>query len=274
MSKIVYHCLSYPDSSDIEEIKSALDAREWDYCISPLHDKDVYKDTTENHKEGDFKKAHYHIMVGFAKSPPDYKTWSQSMRDLGCVPPPTGSQGIVQDPETEQEYFDHTDDKSLSDPSKATYNPDDRVFSVNWNVQKYITYLDKRKSKKDDSSSDISFIYSAIIDNDISDFNSLFLFIQKNQPSLLSVVSSRAYCFNTILRERRMKKLDFSNERIERLMELNDDLQRACDKYQNDLTFCLSCARILYQRKTGETVTPDMDDLCKILSYLSSVTEL
>ena len=46
MAKGAYTFLSYPDSSNLDDIKAALEAFNWDYCISPLHDKDKKEDGT------------------------------------------------------------------------------------------------------------------------------------------------------------------------------------------------------------------------------------
>jgi hypothetical protein len=78
MAKGAYTFISYPESSDIEKIKIALDSANWDYCISPLHDKDKKED-------GTIKKAHYHWIVGFRRKIPDYKQFKSYIKEVGGV---------------------------------------------------------------------------------------------------------------------------------------------------------------------------------------------
>lgn len=78
MAKGAYTFLSYPESSDIEKIKAALDSYNWDYCISPLHDKDKKED-------GTLKKPHYHWIVGFRRKIPDYKLFKSALKEVGGV---------------------------------------------------------------------------------------------------------------------------------------------------------------------------------------------
>ena len=68
MAKGAYTFVTYPESSDIEKVKVALDSAGWDFEISPLHDKDVKRDGTG--------KKHYHIIVVFGAKFPNIMTLS------------------------------------------------------------------------------------------------------------------------------------------------------------------------------------------------------
>lgn len=59
-----YATVVYIESAP-ENWKKILDETMIEALISPLHDKDVYEEDTEDHKKGDLKKPHYHVMLSF-----------------------------------------------------------------------------------------------------------------------------------------------------------------------------------------------------------------
>ena len=70
--KKTFKFLSYPESSDIDWLKADFDSHGWAWAVSPLHDKDIYQDDSDTHHKGDLKKPHYHWLIGFEKSPPNF----------------------------------------------------------------------------------------------------------------------------------------------------------------------------------------------------------
>ena len=174
MAKGAYTFIAYPESSDIEEIKGALEASNWDYEISPLHDKDKNEDGTE-------KKPHYHIIVGFRRKVPEYKEFKARIKEVGGVVPPY-NQCIVHDVEELDKYMSH-DENCKSADGKAIYNEEDIYRSETWDVSAYITYTDRREKKSEKAKKSLQEIivycsktkcsFSELIDNFINDGDTL-----------------------------------------------------------------------------------------------------
>lgn len=95
----------YPDSAPADW-KEKLDQLHVAAFISPLHDKDV-------NPNGEFKKAHYHVLVMF-EGPKDYDTQVKPIFDeIGAV-----GREIVNSARGYARYLCH-----LDNPEKATYSP-------------------------------------------------------------------------------------------------------------------------------------------------------
>ena len=184
MAKGAYTFEAYPESSDIEEIKHYLDSANWDYEISPLHDKDLKED-------GTLKKPHYHIIVGFRRKVPEYKDFKSRMKELGGVVPPYNL-CIVHDIEELDKYLYH-DENCESADGKALYNEEDVFRSETWDISAYITYTDKREKKSENAKKALREIicyisktkcsYSELVDNYIEDGDTL------------GVIMTNAYAF-------------------------------------------------------------------------------
>lgn len=172
MAKGAYTFLSYPESSDIEKIKIALDSYNWDYCISPVHDKD--------HKEdGTLKKPHFHWIVGFRRKIPNYKDFKSNIKEVGGV---VGlyNDTIVHDIETLYLYLTHENESA---EGKEIYNAEDIFHSETWDIQSYITYTDKREKKSENAKKALREIicycsktkcsFSGLVDNFVEDSDTL-----------------------------------------------------------------------------------------------------
>lgn len=174
MAKGAYSFLSYPESSNIEEIKVALDSANWDYEISPLHDKD-------KNEKGEYKKAHYHWIVGFRRKIPEYKEFKSYIKEVGGVVP-LYNECIVHDIEELDKYLYH-DENCESADGKALYNEEDVYRSETWDISAYITYTDKREKKSENAKKALREIicyisktkcsFSELVDNFIEDGDTL-----------------------------------------------------------------------------------------------------
>lgn len=189
MAKGAYTFLAYPESSDIEEIKLAFDSSNWDFEISPLHDKDKDKD-------GNLKKPHYHIIVGFRRKVPEYKDFKSRVKELGGVVPPY-NECIVHDIEVLDSYLPH-DENCKSAEGKALYNEEDIYRSETWDIQSYITYTDKREKKSQKAKESLREIivycsktkcsFSELVDNFVED------------SETLGVIMSNAYAISQYIK--------------------------------------------------------------------------
>lgn len=174
MAKGAYTFLSYPDSSNIEDIKTALDSANWDYEISPLHDKD-------KNDKGEYKKAHYHWIVGFRRKVPEYKEFKSYIKEFGGVVPPYND-CVVHDIEELDSYLPH-DESCKSADGKAIYDEENIYRSETWDVSAYITYTDRREKKSEKAKKSLQEIivycsktkcsFSELVDNYINDGDTL-----------------------------------------------------------------------------------------------------
>lgn len=174
MAKGAYTFEAYPESSNIEEIKEFLDSANWDYEISPLHDKDSKEDGTP-------KKPHYHIIVGFRRKVPEYKDFKSHIKEYGGVVPPYNL-CIVHDIEVLDKYLYH-DENCESAEGKAFYNEEDVFRSETWDISAYITYTDKREKKSENAKKALREIicycsktkcsFSELVDNFVEDSDTL-----------------------------------------------------------------------------------------------------
>ena len=187
MAKGAFTFLSYPESSDIEKIKVVLDSANWDFCISPVHDKD--------HKEdGTLKKPHYHWIVGFRRKIPDYKEFKSYIKDVGGV---VGKYNdtIVHDVEALYLYLTHENESA---EGKEIYNAEDIFHSETWDIQGYTTYTDKREKKSEKAKKSLQEIilyisktkcsFSELVDNYIEDGDTL------------GVIMTNAYALNSYIK--------------------------------------------------------------------------
>ena len=189
MAKGAYTFLAYPESSNIEKIKVALDSANWDYEISPLHDKDLDND-------GNLKKPHYHIIVGFRRKVPEYKDFKSYVKEYGGVCPPY-NKCIVHDIEELDSYLPH-DENCESAEGKAKYNEEDIYRSETWDISSYTTYTDKREKKSEKAKKSLQEIicycsktkcsFAELVDNFINDGDAL------------GVIMTNAYALNSYIK--------------------------------------------------------------------------
>lgn len=109
--------LLYPESC-VTEWREVMGQMCVPAFVSPLHDQDVWtaydEQENENHKQGEPKKSHYHVMLMFS-SVKTYQQVMEKVEQLGgtsCVP--------IEDVKAYARYLCHTGQKD-----KAQYNSDD-----------------------------------------------------------------------------------------------------------------------------------------------------
>lgn len=113
-----FTCLVYPDSAP-EDWREILESLQMQVLISPIHDKDVNENA-----QGEFKKAHYHIILMFT-GPKTVEQAHEIMDTFGGVYPPEiprKSSCMVQDIRGASRYLCH-----LDNPGKAQYSVSDVV---------------------------------------------------------------------------------------------------------------------------------------------------
>ena len=122
MAKGAYFFISYPESSDINRICEVLQGAGAEYAYI-LHDKDIWDDDGEDkqgnkHKAGDTKKPHYHILAGWDKGFPSWKTFKFLADSCGAVAI-SKDRCLVKDIFKCYDYMYHKGAKPISDMAKA-----------------------------------------------------------------------------------------------------------------------------------------------------------
>lgn len=124
-----FAAIVYPESANPDWI-AKLQKYLVHVFISPLHDKDVYLEDTEDHKAGEIKKPHYHVLIEYPKVMRE--TTPQSMFDNACG---EGSTKVIKinDEVNALKYFWHE-----NNPEKYQYSKDDVVCLSGANVDDLI----------------------------------------------------------------------------------------------------------------------------------------
>lgn len=115
MAKGMYSFVSYPESSDIKKICDAIQGAGGEYAYI-LHDKDTWdsdgKDHQGNeHKSGDLKKAHYHILAGWDTGFPNWKKFKALCDSVGAVAV-SRDKCLVKNPYSMFKYLTHESEES------------------------------------------------------------------------------------------------------------------------------------------------------------------
>ena len=268
MSKAVYRFISYPESSNVEEIKQALDIACYDWALSPLHDKDL-------HDDGSQKKPHYHWLIGFEKKLPSYSELKDFLHSIGCVVP------LVQDfkcniPQDDFDYLSHNT-KNCVLKHKHIYNKDDVQVSENWDISKYTTYTQKRMSHTSMNSASVVEVIGLINEQHLYSLVDLVDWCMNNNPELLGIISNKGAFFVSYI-----KDLNYTNEKIE---NLNNELDRykklyvqlsdLCEELQEENYQAVTALSRTYQNLTGESVSYDLNDLIALSRWIQeNVTKL
>ena len=238
--KAVYQFLFYPELSDVEPLIWAMNACEWNWRISPLHDRDIKEDGTP-------KKSHYHILVGFSKDAPEYKRFRAALENL-CNPGvaiPPARECLVHDPQAAVKYHQHE-----FNPDKAQYSIDDALESDCWNVLDYCTKEQKAEHKramrhveKQSETECIGYCMDWLSTaGNPCELSCLLDHIRKEKPEFFLTALEKSYVLKSYADSKRHCERDTEvNELRAQNEQLQDELAKACD----DMTRMLSASQSL-----------------------------
>lgn len=222
MAKALYGFLTYPESIETEAMKQWLTETldvDWKYC---LHDKDVQKDGKT------LKKPHVHWLIGYEKSAPSIKEllkifharWNYQAAETIIpfdndvenfinaipenVPCGTSENCCVEIPKGEvkplipkiiqmhsahgaEDYLEHK-----NQPEKAQYTGLS-IESEFWDVDKYLTYVEKRAQKRNQSSSEVAALLGACRQSGAKDYPEFMDWLSENMPDALGLAFQKAY---------------------------------------------------------------------------------
>lgn len=123
-------------------IETELEARHYAFI---LHDKDTYKDDNENHKKGDIKKAHYHIVINLKTK----TSWNVlKNRILKVLPESNPRIRDIYDTESATLYLTHETKQAQKD-GKYQYNRNDITTDDYSYWQDEETQRENKKEKVD-----------------------------------------------------------------------------------------------------------------------------
>lgn len=152
-------------------------------AISPLHDKDVYFEDTDDNKKGELKKPHYHGVMCF-DGKKSFSQVSSLLEPLNCPIPQVCSNysACVR-------YFIHYDN-----PQKAQYRRDDIIGFSGINIDK--AFL---PNGSEEYAMILNNIYRVIRENEIKSFDMLVDCIVDYNPDWLPVVAKYSYFLTSYL---------------------------------------------------------------------------
>lgn len=251
MSKALYGFITYPESIETEDMKQWLTETlevDWKYC---LHDKDVQKDGKTP------KKPHVHWLIGYEKAAPSIKEllkifharWNyqavETVIPFGDdvenfvnaipenVPRGTCENVRLEIPKGEikplvakiikmvsshgaDDYLEHK-----NQPEKAQYTGLS-VASEYWDVDKYLTYAEKRAQKKNTANYDVAELLAACRESKTHDFPELIDWLCKYAPDSLALAFQKAYSVEKYMNFRPISE---ENRQLrEKNRQLSDDL--------------------------------------------------
>lgn len=105
-TKGMYSIIAYPESSDIEEICQMILGKGGEYAYI-LHDQDTFDKDGKDHKAGDPKKPHWHILCGWSKGFPSWKNFKSYCDAVGAVAI-SKKNCLVRDPYGAYKYLTHS----------------------------------------------------------------------------------------------------------------------------------------------------------------------
>ena len=211
-----WQLVGYPESLELFW-KDLLDRDSNDWYISPLHDKDIFeKDESHKgpdgviveHKAGEKKKAHYHVLVKFdsLKSWEQVKEWAEKL-GFATIQSVMSWSGALR-------YLCHLD----GGKGKATYNVKD-VECLN---DDYLTAINKASDKEVITKDIITFIKS----ENIGEFSALISKALEVGSDWLSEIRHYAYFYKSLCQSVQFRSRGASVDKIARAVALGCAVER------------------------------------------------
>jgi hypothetical protein len=210
MAKGAYSFVTYPESSNHEDIADWFDFMGYEWSRSPLHDKDVNDD-------GTLKKAHYHWIVGLHKGFTTCKEWHKIFKEN--FPSATPFVEICRDIQGAFDYHTHK-----KNPEKAQYDESDILKSEYFNPEDFVTTEQKRLGRKQDKESNVTAILKMISEYQISEFFQIVDIVVAKYPELLGDLLQNTHFFTNYIKSLMFYKVKYSAIEQE-LAEVRQELE-------------------------------------------------
>lgn len=192
-----WQVIGYPESLRLGWL-DVLQSKGIQALISPLHDKDVFKNDCGENKKGDLKKSHYHIVFIFdsVKSESQVKDLVAEIYQDGKAVLPIGVLNL----RSSIRYLIHKDDKD-----KAQYDVNDIINIGGVDLDKYLV---NDVEKETDINSKFNEIFRFINDLNLTCFTDLASCLISNDDELFSVFRKNAFFFSQIMKDRKYLKVN------------------------------------------------------------------
>lgn len=169
------------------------------FAVSPLHDRDVWITDTDDHRKGEKKKAHYHVLIVYPNSTTlscikQLFSYCKTQRIIKCV-----------DPAGSVNYWPHDEDDL--EAGKALYDPDDIKF---YNGLDLNEVMDLSEQAEDE----IVFAIKKIIrENQFVEYAQLddYLELDQGWPELHRYCRKHTIYLNSYLKSRRYTNPDITD---------------------------------------------------------------
>lgn len=205
----VWVAIFYPESTkpDWEKIWSDNYIKA---AVSPVHDRDIYDEDEEEHKAGEFKKAHRHVVFQFSGSKSFNQVWDIlkliALDTAHCPPPQIPHGDICQC----VQYLVHYNHKN-----KAPYLRSDIVSINGFDTDRYF----RLNSEQEDEL--FTALRQYIIDNNVYEYWDLFqcLGISRYRATiydeLYRYARSHTILITALLKSRKFYSVNKARDRIE-----------------------------------------------------------
>lgn len=212
--------ISYPESSNWEDIATGLRELQLPFERSPLHDKDVNKD-------GTIKKAHYHWILHTPRES-GLSTVAELTRRLGGTQPifPYNLGGY-------EKYMDHDEESE-----KAKYSPADRLYWMldSETILAAHSAADKKQIAQDAEIDCALKIIDTINEMNFTEFYPLVLHFAKTDRDCFKELRKKASFYTNYINSRRYYVCGQSAGENTQLTEENIELRNDIDdlKHENE----------------------------------------
>lgn len=191
-----WQVIGYPESLKVGWL-DVLQSKGIQCLVSPLHDKDVFKNDCGENKKGDLKKAHFHIIFIFdsVKSLSQVQALVEEIYQDGKAVLPIAILNL----RSSIRYLVHKDDKD-----KAQYQVEDILNIGGVDLDKYLV---NDSEKETDINDKFNQIFSLINDFNLTSFTDVAACLLSVDDELFSVFRKNAFFFSQIMRDRKFLKV-------------------------------------------------------------------
>lgn len=181
-----WEIICYPDSLP-ENYEEIIGKFMIPVAQSPIHDKDKWEDTTEEHQKGDYKKAHYHLLLCF-EGPTTYNNVITYAEELNTkqIRAVSSSRGMY-------EYLTHK-----NNPEKAQYEETKIKTYGGFSYENTISYSETEIEQLKRG------IINIINEQEIEEYKALYDYFNYNDlKECCSIISRNTIFFNAYLKSKK-----------------------------------------------------------------------
>lgn len=181
-----WEIMLYPDSLP-DNWKEIITSWYLQACLSPLHDKDKWEETTQDHQKGDYKKSHYHLMLCFGNTT-TYKNVLAYAEELNTkqIRAISSSRGAY-------DYWTHK-----NNPEKAQYEEKEMLYFGGFTKENCIAYTESEIEAIKRS------IISIINNQKITEYATIYDYLNKNEMyECCAVLSHNTIFYNAYIKSKK-----------------------------------------------------------------------